>query len=106
MYNECVISAVYILFSVLCQLSLYRLSVHFSGIRFDWKWSCVCLILVMFFGSFQLSIAKYGADSWFPALDPFISGNETVRWIALISALLHACCIPTGYEPRRWFKKR
>ena len=106
MNNDHMVAAVYLLVSLLVLFPLYRLSAHFSGSRFNWKSSCVCLLLMMVFGVVQLSIAEYGYYRRLPALNAMIAGNEAVRWIALISVLLHTCCIPTVDEPRKWFASR
>jgi len=104
--NSIVVSIVYLGLSVMVLSSLYFLSRFFSGEKFRWRWFLICLVLAIVFGSFHMSTAKYGYDIMFPALKPVLQGNDAVGWIAFVSVFLHTCCVPTQYEPRRWFSRK
>ena len=106
MMNSTMVSVIYCVLSLMVLFFLYFLSRFYSGKRFKWKWFCVCLVLTIFFGSFHMSTAKYGYDIVFPSLKPILQGNEVVGWIAFICVFLHTCCVPTQYEPRRWFSRK
>ena len=106
MMNSVMVSVMYFVLSLMVLFFLYFLSWFYSGKRFKWKWFCVCLILTIFFGSFHMSTVRYGYDIIFPSLKPILQGNDVVGWIAFISIFLHSCCVPTQYEPRRWFSRK
>lgn len=106
MINNIVVSIVYFVLSFMVLFFLYFLSRFYSGSKFKWKWFFICLILAIFFGSFHMSTVEYGYDIIFPSLKPILQGNDAVGWIAFISIFLHTCCIPTQYEPRRWFSRK
>ena len=53
-----------------------------------------------------MSTVKYGYDLIFPALKPILQNNDAVGWIAFLSIFLHTACIPTQYEPKRWFYRK
>jgi len=106
MGSSWMVSICYFLFSMIELCALYCLARHFSGSNFGWIWFCICFVLVIFFGSFHMSTARYGYDILFPALAPILKGNDAVGWIAFISVFLHACCVPTQYEPRRWYSRK
>ena len=106
MTNNITISIAYLALSFLTLSSLYFLSRFFSGAKFKWRWFFLFLPLTIFFGSFHMSTVKYGYDTVFPALKPILQGNDAVGWIAFVSMFLHTCCVPTQYEPRRWFSRR
>ncbi len=106
MISSLMVSVLYFLFSLMVLSFLYFLSRYFSGEKFRWGWFLLCLVLAVFFGSFHMSTVKYGYDIMFPALEVLFKGNDVVGWVAFISIFLHVCCIPTQYEPKRWFSKK
>lgn len=106
MGNNIYVSISYLLLSLIVLSSLYILSRYFSGKNFKWKWFVIFLSLTIFFGSFHMSTVEYGYDIIFPDLKPILQGNDTVGWIAFVSMFLHTCCIPTQYEPIRWFSRK
>lgn len=106
MINSTVTSVVYLVLSLVVLTSLYFLSRFYSGERFKWRWFFICLSLTILFGSFHMSTVKYGYDLIFPALKPILQNNDAVGWIAFVSIFLHTCCVPTQYEPKRWFSRK
>lgn len=106
MADSMITAIVYLALSLMVLSSLYFLSRSFSGTKFKWRWFAVCLSLTIFFGSFHLTTVRYGYDIMFPALKSILKGNDVVGWIAFVSTFLHACCVPTQYEPKRWFSRK
>ena len=106
MISSVMVSVVYLVLSLVVLFFLYSLSRFYSGKKFKWGWFFLCLTLTIFFGSFHMSTVEYGYDIIFPSLKPFLQGNDAVGWIAFISIFLHACCVPTQYEPKRWFSRK
>ncbi|WP_065877077.1 MULTISPECIES: hypothetical protein [unclassified Pseudomonas] len=92
--DQVFLTVIYFVMSLSVFLVCRSISRHLSGDNFSDKWFWVCLVGVLFWGAAQFSVARYGSILLFSSSLEFLVNNEWVRWIAFISALLQATCIP------------
>lgn len=104
--NSLAVSVLYISFSFISFSLLFFLSRHFSGNKFRWRWFIVCTISTILVASVHMSTVEYGYEIMIPALKPILKGNDVVGWTAFISMFLQTCCVPTQYEPSKWFGQK
>ncbi|WP_223496976.1 hypothetical protein [Pseudomonas sp. A-RE-26] len=92
--DQVFLTVIYFVMSLSVFLVCRLVSRKLSGDNFSDKWFWVCLVGVLFWGAAQFSVARYGSILLFSSSLEFLVNNEWVRWIAFISALLQATCIP------------
>lgn len=55
-----------------------------------------CALLAFYFGgAVQYNVARHGSILFFSSPLEFLVSNYWIRWIAFISAILQAICIPS-----------
>lgn len=86
---------VYFMISVLGFLCFYLISRHLSGDNFKEKWFWLCFAGVLLWGAVQYNVASHGSILFFSSPLEFLVSNYWIRWIAFISAILQATCIPS-----------
>lgn len=85
----------YFIVSVLVFLCSYSISRRLSGEGFKEKWFWLCLAGVLLWGTVQYNVARHGSILFFSSPLEFLVSNYWIRWIAFISAVLQAICIPS-----------
>ncbi|MCF5063809.1 hypothetical protein GIW73_12755 [Pseudomonas syringae] len=88
------LTVIYFVMSLSVFLVCRLISRKLSGDNFSDKWFWVCLVGVLLWGEAQFSVARYGSILLFSSPLEFLVNNDWVRWVAFISALLQATCIP------------
>lgn len=97
----------YLLISALGLSASRALSRYCSGPRAITKWYYVSLAFSIAGCAAHWSVFKEGKILFYDQPGAIFKTSGAIRWIALASALLQACCIPTSKEAkprRRWGK--
>ena len=106
MNNALLVSMLYLFASVVVFLVFFATSRAISGRRFKVAGFWLFFVLAMLWGMVQLNVARQGYIYFFPSSKVIIEGNHIVRWVAFISAVLQAVCIPTREKPRRFLSQK
>ena len=105
MNNPALLTVLYLAVSLVVFLAFYLVSKELSGAGFKLGRFWLFFIVAMLWGAVQLNVARHGYILLFlPSRDVFES-NYLIRWIAFISAIAQATCVPSKEKPRRWFSR-
>lgn len=100
-------TTLYLLISLTAFFAFYLISRRISGPRLSDGGFWLFLAISLFWGANQMSISRYGYFLFYLPPTDFFEKNYIIRWIAFISALLQALCIPIqGDTTRRWLSRK
>ena len=96
------ITAVFVVCSLISVSLAYFLRGHFSGENLKVRHSAICLIYNAFFGFFYMDLAETNCILFYGCFPDFIAENPIIFWLALVSLILHASAFPENSKVKRW----